>query len=166
MTEPTMQVLFHQDAIVTRIHVMRAQILEHYSGGQPPMVVVCAKGAREFARHLNLPWHHHEIRASSYSGQESTGHVEFDLSGLDVDGRDVLIIEDIVDSGLTLSELELAFAAKGADNIGAAVLLQKESAPVRADWVGFDCPEEFVIGFGMDLDGKYRELPHIFRIIK
>ena len=128
------------------------------------------EGARPFARLLQrlLPGQPplHEVRASSYgAGTQSSGTVR--LSGTDgvpAHGRDVLLLEDIVDTGRTIAALRQHFLAAGATHCRVATLLSKPSRRVvdlDLDYVGFEIPDEFVLGFGMDLDGRYRELPDV-----
>ena len=104
----------------------------------------------------------HEVRASSYVGTASTGAVKILLGAdLPVRGRDVLLLEDIVDTGRTIDALQRHFLAGGARSCRVASLLSKPSrrvVPVDVDFLGFEIPDEFVIGFGMDLDGRFREL--------
>lgn len=105
------------------------------------------------------------VRASSYgAGTETSGSVV--LSGLttDVAGRHVLLVEDIVDTGLTLAKLKAKMAELGAASVAVVTLLNKPSRRVNSevpDYVGFECPDAFVVGYGLDYAGKYRELPFV-----
>ena len=127
------------------------------------------EGARPFARLVqqslpgSLPVH--EVRAKSYQGTQSTGAVQITmLHGLgqaEVDGRDVVLLEDIVDTGRTIAALREHFGKLGARSVRVASLLSKPSrrvVEVAVEHIGFEIPDEFVIGFGMDLDNRYREL--------
>jgi hypoxanthine phosphoribosyltransferase len=113
-------------------------------------------------RHVEMDW----MAVSSYgSGTKSTGVVRI-LKDLDRDitGRNVLIIEDIVDTGLTLSWLKANLESRGVGNVEILTILRKpEAAQVEVDvkYVGFDIPTDFVIGYGLDFDEKYRNLPFI-----
>jgi hypoxanthine phosphoribosyltransferase len=165
---PPFRVLLHHDQIVRRCHELARQI-ERATPGQVPMLVAVIEGARPFARLLqrclpgSLPLH--EVRASSYSGTASTGSVRITV-GADLPVRDahVLLLEDIVDTGRTIAALQRHFAAAGARSCRVASLLSKPSrrvVEVGIDFLGFEIPDEFVIGFGLDLDGRYRELPDV-----
>ncbi|MCA8950684.1 MAG: hypoxanthine phosphoribosyltransferase [Planctomycetes bacterium] len=170
---PPFRVLLSRDEILRRIHELVRQLTadlgEGYADG-PPCLVAVVEGARPLARTVQrllpgaLPVH--EIKASSYgSGTESAGTVEV-LGGRDIPcaGRTVILIEDIVDTGRTIARLREHFRAAGALHCRVLTLLDKPSrrvADVVPDYIGFDIPDEFVIGFGMDIAGRYRELPDI-----
>lgn len=166
---PPFRVLLSRDRILRRTHEL-AQRIQADLGDAPPCLVVVIEGARTFARQLQklLPGHLplHEVRASSYgSGTVSSGRVQLAL-GHDVPcrGRDVLLLEDIVDTGRTIAALREHFLQQGARSCRTATLLSKPSrrvVPVELEYVGFEIPDEFVLGFGMDLDGRYRELPDV-----
>ena len=137
---------------------------------EPPCLVVVLEGARTFANQLcrRLPGkpEYHSIQASSYgSGTVSSGKVELVAAKqLPVKDRVVLLIEDIVDTGHTATKLRDHLLELGAREVEIVTLLSKPSrrvVDVELRWVGFEIPDEFVIGFGMDADGKYRELDHI-----
>jgi hypoxanthine phosphoribosyltransferase len=137
----------------------------------PPVSIAVIEGARVFTRHLMayLPWKNtvvHEVRASSYGdGMESRGSVA--VSGGDsipVDGQRVVLLEDIVDTGRTVARLREYFLGRGAVDVTVVTLLSKPSrrvVDVELAFVGFDIPNEFVIGFGMDVAGKFRELDRV-----
>jgi hypoxanthine phosphoribosyltransferase len=162
---PPFRVLFAHDLIVRRVREL-ARAIASATGAEPPLLVAVIEGARPFARLLqqllpgSLPVH--EVRASSYTGTASTGTVRVTVGGdLPVQGRDVLLLEDIVDTGRTVDVLRRHFVGAGARSCRVASLLSKPSrrvVPVAIDYLGFEIPDEFVIGFGMDLDGRYREL--------
>lgn len=137
---------------------------------EPPCLIAVLEGARTFARALQvrLPGRPlmHEIRASSYgAGMRSSGTVRV-LTGHDVPiaGREVLLVEDIVDTGRTVAALRDHLLAAGATGFRVATLLTKPAhrcVEVALDYTGFEIPDEFVIGFGMDLAGRYRELQDV-----
>ena len=172
MTEvPPFRVLIPQGQILRRSRELAGE-LRRELGDAPPCLVMVLEGARPFARLLQqalpggLPLH--EVRAKSYQGTESTGKVTVTLlGGLDactVRDRDVVLIEDIVDTGRTVAALRTRFAEMGAKSVRVATLLSKPArrvVEVAVEHVGFEIPDEFVLGFGMDLDGRYRELPDI-----
>ena len=117
---------------------------------------------RAMQRHLEMDW----MAVSSYgSGTKSSGVVRI-LKDLDRDitGRNVLIVEDIVDSGLTLSWLKSNLESRGAANVDILAILRKPEAAkveVAVKYVGFEIPTDFVVGYGLDFDEKYRNLPFI-----
>ncbi|MBX3463354.1 MAG: hypoxanthine phosphoribosyltransferase [Planctomycetes bacterium] len=165
---PPFPVLFSADQIRRRTHEL-ARAIRRDAGELPPCLVVVIEGARTFARQLQqlLPGQPplHEVRASSYAGTTSTGRVQL-LVGAEVPcrDRDVLLLEDIVDTGRTIAALREHFLAAGARSCRVATLLSKPSrrvVEVPLDYIGFEIPDEFVLGFGMDLDGRYRELPDV-----
>jgi hypoxanthine phosphoribosyltransferase len=152
-----------------RIKELAAQVDADYAG-RDILLVGVLKGAvmamadltRAMQRHLEMDW----MAVSSYgSGTKSSGVVRI-LKDLDRDitGRNVLIVEDIVDSGLTLSWLKSNLESRGAANVDILAILRKpEAAKVEVDvkYVGFDIPKDFVVGYGLDFDEKYRNLPFI-----
>ena len=125
-------------------------------------VMTMADFARSLQRHIEMDW----MAVSSYgSGTKSSGVVRI-LKDLDRDitGRNVLIVEDIVDSGLTLSWLKSNLESRGAANVDILAILRKPEAAkveVTVKYVGFDIPKDFVVGYGLDFDEKYRNLPFI-----
>ena len=125
-------------------------------------VMAVADLSRALQRHVDMDW----MAVSSYgSGTKSSGVVRI-LKDLDRDitGRNVLIVEDIVDSGLTLSWLKSNLESRGAGSVEILTILRKpESAKVEVNvkYVGFDIPPDFVVGYGLDFDEKYRNLPFI-----
>ncbi len=162
------KVLISRTQIRERIRVLARQIDRAYPA-KPPVVVGLMNGSLFFLVDLlrELPQHYTVEcwRVTSYRGKEST-HL---LSGLnscrgDFRGRDVLVVDDILDTGLTLSRVRKHLEHLGARDIKVCVLLSKRVkrvVPMRADWSGFAIPNAFVIGYGLDLDGKYRSLPEI-----
>ncbi len=145
------------------------QLTEEYEG-KFPLVVGVLKGAMPFMSdlikqidtHLELDF----MDVSSYgSGTRSSGEVKI-VKDLDaqVEGRDLLIIEDIIDSGLTLSYLVDLFKYRKAKSVKIVTLLDKpdnRSAKIKADIIGFEVPNKFVVGYGLDYNQKYRNLPYI-----
>jgi hypoxanthine phosphoribosyltransferase len=173
MSHPPFRILFSRDQILRRTHEIARAIQEDLravGASSPPCLVAVIEGARPFARQLQqlLPGHLpvHEVRASSYGkGMHSSGTVA--VTGADAvpaAGRHVLLLEDIVDTGRTIATLRRHFLGEGALSCRVATLLSKPSrraVQVELDYVGFEIPDEFVLGFGMDLDGRYRELPDV-----
>ncbi|MBO3723683.1 hypoxanthine phosphoribosyltransferase [Actinomyces bowdenii] len=163
------QVLITQEQIEGRLDEMAAQIDADYQG-RDLLLVGVLKGAvyvmadlsRRLRRSVPMDW----MAVSSYgSGTKSSGVVRI-LKDLDADitGRDVLIVEDIIDSGLTLSWLMGNLGSRGANSVETATLLRKpEAVRVEVDvrYIGFDIPNEFVVGYGLDYAENYRNLPFI-----
>jgi hypoxanthine phosphoribosyltransferase len=153
----------------TRIKELAVQVGKDYEG-KDLLLVGVLKGAvmavadfsRALQRHVDMDW----MAVSSYgSGTKSSGVVRI-LKDLDRDitGRNVLIIEDIVDSGLTLSWLKSNLESRGVGSVEILSILRKPEAAkieVNVKYVGFDIPKDFVIGYGLDFNEKYRNLPFI-----
>jgi len=158
-----------EEDLQKRVKELAAQVDKDYEG-KDLLLIGVLKGAvmavadlsRAMQRHVEMVW----MAVSSYgSGTKSTGVVRI-LKDLDRDitGRNVLIIEDIVDTGLTLSWLKANLESRGVGNVEILTILRKpEAAQVEVDvkYVGFDIPTDFVIGYGLDFDEKYRNLPFI-----
>ena len=152
-----------------RIKELAAQVDKDYAG-KDLLLLGVLKGAvmavadlsRAMQRHVEMDW----MAVSSYgSGTKPSGVVRI-LKDLDRDitGRNVLIIEDIVDTGLTLSWLKANLESRGAANVEILTILRKPEAAkveVNVKYIGFDIPSDFVIGYGLDFDEKYRNLPFI-----
>ena len=163
------RVIVSEVDLQARIKELAAQVDADYEG-RDVLLVGVLKGAvmamadltRAMQRHLEMDW----MAVSSYgSGTKSSGVVRI-LKDLDRDitGRNVLIVEDIVDSGLTLSWLESNLESRGAANVDILAILRKPEAAkveVEVKYVGFDIPTDFVVGYGLDFDEKYRNLPFI-----
>ena len=160
------KVLVTAEQIRDRVAEIAGQIDAHYSQKNLLLVGVL-KGAVPFmadlARAMELPTTQDWMAVSSYgSGTMSSGVVRI-LKDLDTDvkDRDVLIVEDIIDSGLTLSWLTANLKARGAASVEIVTLLRKPDAAkveIAVRWVGFDIPNEFVVGYGLDYDERYRSL--------
>lgn len=160
------EVLLTEDEIRGRLAELAREIERDYRG-RTPLLVGVLKGAvfvmADLARALRIPVEMDWMAVSSYgSGTESSGVVRI-LKDLDTDlsGRDVLIVEDIIDSGLTLSWLKANLESRGTASVEICTLLRKperlkSDVPVR--YIGFDVPNEFVVGYGLDYDEAYRNL--------
>ncbi|MFD1716402.1 hypoxanthine phosphoribosyltransferase [Georgenia deserti] len=163
------KVLLSQEQIDTRLTEMAAEIDADYAG-RDVLLVGVLRGAvmvmADLSRKLHSPVQMDWMAVSSYgSGTKSSGVVRI-LKDLDTDltGRDVLIVEDIIDSGLTLSWLVGNLRSRGPASVEIATLLRKpEAAKVAVDvrYVGFDIPPEFVVGYGLDYGEQYRHLPFV-----
>jgi len=163
------KVLVTEEQIATRVKELASEIDKLYVG-KDLLLIGVLKGAVMFmadlSRAIQIPVAMDWMAVSSYgSGTQSSGVVRI-LKDLDADvlGRHVLIVEDIIDSGLTLSWLASNLAARGAASVEIVALLRKpEAAKVDVDvkLVGFDIPNEFVVGYGLDFDEKYRTLKDV-----
>jgi len=163
------RVLVTEEQIRDRIASMAKEIDADYAG-RDIMLVGVLKGAvmvmADLARSLTAPLEMDWMAVSSYgSGTKSSGVVRIlkDLDG-DISGRHVLVVEDVIDSGLTLSWLLRNLRSRGPASVEVCTLLRKPDAakvevPVR--YVGFDIPNEFVVGYGLDHDQRYRNLPYV-----
>ena len=164
------ELLITRDQIAKRVKEMGAEITRDFEGKD--LTVICIlKGAVVFfvdlVREIDLPMTMDFMAISSYgSATKSSGVVRI-LKDLDkpINGRDVLIIEDIVDSGMTLSFLKENLLSRGAASLHIATLLDKPERlvkkQVKVDYTCFEIPDEFVVGFGLDYDQKHRNLPYI-----
>ena len=163
------EVLIPADRVQARVGELAAQIDADYAGRELLLVGVL-KGAvmvmADLARAMHMPIQMDWMAVSSYgSGTKSSGVVRI-LKDLDTDitGKDVLVVEDIVDSGLTLSWLVGNLRSRGPASVRVCVMLRKPSAAqmdVNVAYVGFDIADEFVIGYGLDFAERYRNLPFI-----
>jgi hypoxanthine phosphoribosyltransferase len=164
-----MKVLLSHDAIQARIREMGAEIARDYAGREPHLVGVL-KGAFTFmtdlCRAVDLPLTLDFIAVSSYgSATKTTGEVRL-VKDLDtgLDGRDLLVVEDIVDTGLTLNYLLKVLRARGPKSVKVAALLSKPArrlVETPVDYTGFEIPDTFVVGYGLDYNEKYRNLRDI-----
>ncbi len=171
------KVLFTEEQINDKLAELAAQIDEHYAG-RNILVVGVLRGAvmvvADLVRKIHSPVAMDWMAVSSYgSGTKSSGVVRI-LKDLDTDitDREVLIVEDIIDSGLTLSWLKSNLESRGAKDVRIATMLRKpEAAKVEivVDFIGFDIPNEFVVGYGLDFAEDYRHLnvigtlaPHVY----
>lgn len=165
------EVLFPAESIAGRVEEIAGQIAA--AGYQDLLVVVVLKGSFIFAADLVRALHRHGVdpqvefmMLSSYGeALQSSGNVKI-VKDVDsaVNGRDVLIVDDILESGRTLAFARTVLKARGAERVGIAVLLDKpgrRAADITADFIGFDCPDLFVVGYGMDARHQFRQLPFV-----
>lgn len=170
-------ILFTEEQIQDRLQEMADQIAADYEGRDVLMVgvlrgavMVMADLARALPIHVEMDW----MAISSYgSGTKSSGVVRI-LKDLDTDisGRHVLVVDEIIDTGLTLSWLVNSLGTRGPASVEIATLLRKPEAlsmPVEPKYIGWDIPDEFVVGYGLDYNEKYRNLrdigtlaPHVY----
>jgi hypoxanthine phosphoribosyltransferase len=163
------EILLDSETVANRVAELGAQISSDYAGRDPVLVSVL-KGALVFLadlmRAMDLRTSIDLMEVSSYGGAtETSGQVRIlkDLSK-PIEGRDVIVVEDIIDTGLTLNYLLRYLADKGPASIKIVCLLDKPArrmAEIPIDYRGFTIPDRFVIGYGLDYDERYRNLPYI-----
>ena len=154
------KVLFTQEELAARVRELGARITKDYEGKS--LLLVCIlKGAVTFfadlAREIKLP--------VEYDSTDSSGFVKI-RKDLDTDakGKDILIVEDIIDTGTTLSRLKPILEDRGAASVKIATILNKPSrrrADVHVDYNDFEIPDAFVVGYGLDYAGRYRNIPYV-----
>lgn len=169
MTNDIMKVLLSKEDIEARVIELGREITEKFEGTEPLFIGVL-KGSYVFMadlmRHVNLKCSMDFMAVSSYgSGTTSSGAVKInkDLNE-DITGRHIIIVEDILDSGITLTYLCGYLQNRKPASITLVTLLDKPArrkAPITADFIGFEVPDEFVVGYGLDYDEKYRNLPFV-----
>jgi len=168
-SNPNLEVLISEHQIQSRIKELGAQITQDYAGRNPLLIGVL-KGAclflsdlmRAIDAHLDIEF----MAISSYGmSTRTSGEVRIlkDL-GVPIEGRDILVVEDIVDTGLTLSYLLANLRSRGAASVKLVALLDKVERrlrEVKIDYLGFEIPDHFVVGYGLDFAERYRNLPFI-----
>ena len=164
------KVLIDEDSLNVRIKKLASQINDHYKDEDTLIMVAILKGSvmfmAELAKHIKLEINLEFMAVSSYdSGTISSGNVKI-LKDLDTDIKDknVLLVEDIIDTGHTLLKLRNNLEKRDPKDIKIVTLLDKperREVDIKPDWYGFKIPNEFVVGFGLDYDQKYRNLPYI-----
>jgi hypoxanthine phosphoribosyltransferase len=165
----TPETLISEDEIAVRVEALGKAITKDFEGQD--IVVICVlKGAFMFCsdliKKINLPLKLEFISLSSYGdATQSSGSVrlEMDITA-NIEGRNVVIVEDIVDSGLTIKTLLEIMSVRKPKAVKLAALLFKPAKlkhPVKIDYLGFEIEDKFVIGYGLDYAGRYRELPYI-----
>jgi hypoxanthine phosphoribosyltransferase len=163
------KILIEEQAIKQRVHELAVEVQAFYPN-EPPLLIGVLTGAVTFMtdlmRAMTIPVSIDFMAVSSYGdATSSTGVVQIvkDLSR-SIEGRRVIVVEDIVDSGLTLQYLLDVLYRRNPDDIRVVALLKKskpDSIVVQSDHIGFEIPDEFVIGYGLDYAGRYRNLPYV-----
>ena len=169
MREDIQEILYSEEALSVRVTELGKQITEDYKG-KPLTVVGILKGSNIFTsdliRKIDLPLKLDFMAVSSYgNATESTGVVRIikDLDR-DIEGENILIVEDLVDSGLTLCYLKDVLLTRKPASVRICTLLDKPARrkqPVEVDYCGFEVPDEFIVGYGIDYAERYRNLPFI-----
>lgn len=159
------------EEIHARIRIMAAQINKDYAG-KKPLFIAILNGAFMFAsdlfKEITIDAEICFIKLASYKGTKSSGHV-ITAIGLDMDiiGREVIIVEDIVDTGKTLNEFLPQLQHQQPASMSIAALLHKPEAtvyPLKIDYLGFTIPNKFVVGYGLDYDGLGRNIGELYRL--
>lgn len=161
-------VFISEEQIAKRVKELAAMINRDYEGKE--IILVCVLNGSfifcaDLIRQIKIPVQVEMVSLSSYEGTESTGQVSFRLDvKQSLVGKNVIIVEDIVDTGLTISFLIKHMKLKNLASLKLCSLLLKRARlkiEVPVDYLGFDIEDKFVIGYGLDYDGRYRELPYI-----
>ncbi len=169
----TIKTLITREDIEKRIKELAKEVEKDYQGKEL-LVVGLLKGSVVFMsdliKEINLPLVIDFMSASSYAGTMSTGVIKISKdTDMDVRGKDVLIVEDIIDTGLTLSHVKKLFEERGTKSLKICTLLDKPSrrvVEIKGDYTGFEIPDEFVVGYGLDYDQHHRNLPYIGIVVK
>lgn len=169
----TREIVFSREEIATRVKELGRMINEEYAG-RPLLVVGILKGAfiflADLVREISLDLEVDFIRVASYGGataSSGTVHCSKDLE-LDIQGKDVLLVEDIIDTGWTMAALQGMLAARKARSVRICVLIDKRERremEITVDYAGFVCQEGFLVGYGLDHGEQHRHHPDICRLI-
>ena len=163
-------ILIPNEEIHRKIGELASALSNHYQDRTVDVIVIMDGAATFYANvlfHRNIGFVHDPIfkKASSYIGTTSSGQVDFDTSGITKHkGRDVLLIEDIVDTGITMDKIIYNLKEVGARDIKVCSLLDKPTrrkTDIIPHFTGFTIPNEFVVGFGLDYNNRYRGIPHV-----
>ncbi|ODQ01810.1 MULTISPECIES: hypoxanthine phosphoribosyltransferase [Salinivibrio] len=170
----TVEVMISEQDVQARVKALGAEINEHYKDSKDLVLVGLLRGSFVFmadlCRAIDLPHSVDFMTASSYgNSMESTRDVRI-LKDLDDDikGKDILLVEDIIDTGNTLSKVCEILSLREPNSVRICTLLDKperREVDVKVDWLGFTIPDEFVVGVGIDYAQKYRHLPFIGKVV-
>jgi len=163
------EILFTEKKLKRRIEELGAELTKEYAGKKLVLIGVlkgCFMFLADLSRNIDLECEIRFLTASSYGFSSVTsGRVNIDREiDFDVEGRDVIIIEDILDSGITMTALRAFVAKHKPSSLKICTMLDKperRQLPITADYTGFICPNEFVVGFGLDYGERYRNLPYV-----
>lgn len=169
----TIKTLLTREEVEKRIKELAKEIEKDYCG-KDLLVIGLLKGSIMFMsgliKEMDLPVMIDFMSVSSYSGTTSTGVINvLKDTDISVKDKDVLIVEDIIDTGLTLSHVKKLLEDRGAKSLKICTLLDKPSRrtiEMKGDYVGFEIPDEFVVGYGLDYDQHHRNLPYVGIVVK
>ena len=164
-----MEILLPPERLQKRVAEMAEEIVRDYEGRPVTIVGVltgCLMFLADLVRQMDLRLRIDLIQASSYRGKTTTaGELTIDASALpDIRGRDILLLDDILDTGHTLHHLVAHLNTLGPKSVRVAVLLRKigrQEIPFEPDYCGFEIPDAFVVGYGLDFNDEYRHLPYV-----
>lgn len=164
------EILIPRDKIQGRVKELAAQICSDYNGKEPVLIGVLNGVVffiADLAREMTIPTKMDFVRAASYgSGMTSSGNVRLTKDvEIPIQGKPVILVEDIVDTGLTLTHIMKIIERKGPESIRICAFidkLERREIPVSVDYCGFQIEEGFIVGYGLDHDEKYRHLPDIY----
>ena len=166
------ELMISHDEIQEKVGALAERLNRDYQG-TPPVMIVVLNGAFVFAadlvRYLDFQPDIQFAKYASYAGTQSTGKVT-EVLGVkcDLTGRDVLIVEDIVDTGLTMHEVLPLLKDKGAKSVRIATMFQKPSklrVPLKVDYVAMEIDDDFIVGYGLDYDGLGRNYRDIYKVV-
>lgn len=169
----TIKTLLTREEVEKRIKELAKEIEKDYCG-KDLLVIGLLKGSimfmNDLIKEMDLPVMIDFMSVSSYSGTTSTGVINvLKDTDISVKDKDVLIVEDIIDTGLTLSHVKKLLEDRGAKSLKICTLLDKPSrrtVEMKGDYVGFEIPDEFVVGYGLDYDQHHRNLPYVGIVVK
>ncbi len=169
MMQAIEKVLITEEELHDKVRELAAQISADYEGKDLVLISILKGGfvfAADLCRSITIPAAIDFMAVSSYGNSSKTSGAVKIIKDLDksVEGKDILIVEDILDSGVTLSHLKELLEQRGAKSLKICTILNKPSrriADISADYNGFDIPDEFVVGYGLDYAEKYRNLPFV-----
>lgn len=170
----TVEVMISELEVKNRIAELGAQITAHYQGSNDLVLIGLLRGSFMFmadlARSIDLPQEVDFMTASSYGNSMNSNRDVRILKDLDddINGKDVLIVEDIIDTGYTLSKVREILSLRSPKSLAICTLLDKperREVEVPVEWVGFTIPDEFVVGYGIDYAQKYRNLSYIGKVV-
>jgi len=166
-----LKLLINKEEIKNKVKELAEKINKDYKEKEPILIGIlngCFVFMADLVRELKIPVEIDFVKIRSYAGTETTGKIEMKLDiERDIRNKDVIIIEDIVDTGLTLNYLVKYLKRKGAKSIKICALLDKPKrrrVDIKIDYLGFKIPNLFVVGYGLDVDERFRELPEIYYI--
>jgi len=165
-----LNVMIHRNEIAETIKKIAEEINKDYEG-KSPIIIGILDGAiiflSDLIRELNVPIEIEFVKIKSYVGTEAQEpEIKLDIER-DIEGMDILIVEDIIDTGVTLNFLKRILTERGPSSIRVCALLDKperRKVKLEADYVGITIPDKFVVGYGLDFNGRFRELPDIYYV--